>query len=72
MDKTRAGYRQELGEILAIASAGGLAKRTECAIIFLRHLNKNVFIEDAAYRGGGSVAYAAFPRAHYIVAGDFV
>jgi putative DNA primase/helicase len=47
-----------------------LAKRTHCAIIVIRHLNKNSSVERAQYRSSGSIAFTAATRASYLVGLD--
>jgi hypothetical protein len=47
-----------------------LAKRTHCAIIVVRHLNKNSSVERAQDRSSGSIAFTAATRASYLVGFD--
>jgi putative DNA primase/helicase len=47
-----------------------LAKRTHCAIVCVRHLNKSSNVERAQYRSSGSIAFTAATRASYIIASD--
>ncbi len=47
-----------------------LAQKTRCAIICVRHLTKQAFIENALYRGGGSIAIIGSARAGFLVGFD--
>jgi len=57
-----ASIRRVLGELAA------MAQRTRCAIVLIRHLNKQSTVSSAMYRGGGSIAVSAAARAAYLVA----
>jgi putative DNA primase/helicase len=47
-----------------------LAQSTGCTIICIRHLTKQAAIENALYRGGGSIAIIAAARAGFILGFD--
>ena len=44
-----------------------LASGQECAVVFVRHLNKNVLNPNAKHRGGGSIAITAASRSELVV-----
>ena len=52
-----------------LAELSDMAKRTECAAVIVRHLNKSSN-EKAIYRGGGSIGLIAAARAGYVVGHD--
>jgi RecA-family ATPase len=45
-----------------------MAEKTGCAVIALRHLNKQGDVKNAMYRGGGSIGITGQARAVYLVA----
>jgi hypothetical protein len=53
----------------ALAPLGEIAKRQRCAIVAIRHLNKQTG-GDAVYRGGGSIGFAGLARAVLAVGRD--
>jgi len=53
----------------AFQSLEDLAKRTNCAVVIVRHLNKDAG-KPAIYRGGGSIAVIAAARSSILVAED--
>lgn len=53
----------------ALAPLGDIAKRQGCAIVAIRHLNKQAG-GDAVYRGGGSIGFAGLARAVLAVGRD--
>lgn len=54
----------------ALAPVISLAAEADAAIVALRHLNKNVNLESAIYRGGGSIAFSAIARSVLLVEQD--
>jgi hypothetical protein len=47
-----------------------MAERTGCAVVAVRHLNKMSALNNAMYRGGGSIAITGQARAVYLAAMD--
>jgi RecA-family ATPase len=54
----------------ALHPLSAMAERTGCAVLALRHLNKQGDIKNAMYRGGGSIGIAGQARAVYLAAYD--
>jgi putative DNA primase/helicase len=54
--------------VMAVLSR--LAQSTNCTIICIRHLTKQAALENALYRGGGSIAIIAAARAAFIIGFD--
>lgn len=52
----------------AFAPLRGVAEETGCAIIGIRHLNKQGANTNPLYRGGGSIAWIALARSAFLVA----
>lgn len=53
-----------------LAHLARLAHRTGCAIILIRHLNKQASLANAIYRGGGSIAIIGQARAGFLIGLD--
>ena len=53
-----------------LAQLALIAQRTNCAILLIRHLNKQSTETKALYRGGGSIAITAAARAVYLIGND--
>lgn len=53
-----------------LAELGALAQRTACAIILIRHLNKDSKQKSPVYRGGGSIGIIGATRAAFLTALD--
>lgn len=53
----------------ALSALAGLAERTGCAVVVVRHLRKSA-AESPLYRGGGSIGIIAAARAAFVVARD--
>lgn len=51
-----------------VGGLAALAADTESAVVFVRHLNKNLTNPRAMYRGGGSIAISATARSGLVVA----
>jgi hypothetical protein len=54
----------------ALHPLSAMAERTGCAVLALRHLNKQGDIKNAMYRGGGSIGITGQARAVYLAAND--
>ncbi len=53
-----------------LAELAALAVRTNCAIVWLRHVNKNSSESSAMLRGGGSIAFIAAARVAFLIGYD--
>jgi AAA domain len=53
-----------------LAALGAMAERTNCAILMIRHLNKQADVGKAMYRGNGSIGLLAACRAGFLVASE--
>jgi AAA domain-containing protein len=47
-----------------------LAQRTDCTIILIRHLTKQVALENALYRGSGSIGIIGAARSSFLIGMD--
>lgn len=47
-----------------------MAERTGCCVVMLRHLNKQATLQNALYRGGGSIGISGQARAVHLAAHD--
>lgn len=53
-----------------MAALTRLAQATDCAIVLIRHLTKQIALDNALYRGSGSIGIIGAARASFLIARD--